>query len=218
MTAHLVRAVRWGAFGVLAAVASIYLAVRTGVGGGPPDALTTMRVVTALLALGCCAALDDPAAPTLAASPTALRRRRAVQAAVTLVPAAVLWVLALRVTVLRTGASAAAAGLLVECAGLLAFVWTVALVAQRFGLHEPGAVAGAVVLPVLLVSTALPNSTMLFTEFDDPAWHAAHQRWAVALAALVGSAVIATRDPAARRFGRFGEPSVAEHGWQLTDE
>jgi hypothetical protein len=218
MTAHLVRAVKWTGFVAVAAAASIYLAMRVSAGGGPQDALTTMRGVTALLALGCCAALDDPAAPVLAACPTPLRRRRAEQAAVTLVPAVLLWVIALTVTTARAGASAVAAGLLVEGAALLAFIWTVGLVAQRFGLHEPGAVAGAITLPVLLVVTGLPHSTALLTGLDDPAWHASHQRTTAVLAVLIGLALIATRDPAAHRIEHFREPPGAEPGWQLTDE
>jgi len=157
-----------------------------------------MRVVALLLVLACCTALDDPAAPTLAASPTPLRRRRARQAAVSLVPTAALWWLAFAVTMAPAGATAWAAALIIEGTALLAIAWTVALLAQRFGQHQPSPSAAAVTAAALVVIIHLPRPIALFTELTDPSWQDAHQRWAVLLALLLATAALATRDPGAR--------------------
>jgi hypothetical protein len=213
------RATRWAPFIVMACIATSYLAAHTSTGDDPKAAVETMRVVTLLLALGCCAAFDDAAAVTLAASPTRLWHRRARHAVVTLVPAALLWLLAFVMVVPRSGASAATTGLLLEAATLLAFVWTTALVAQRFGLHEPSPITGSVAVAADLAIIGLPHSITLFTALDDPAWHAAHQHWAALLAGLVVIAAGAVRDPAGRRFRRFATRRPPdEQYWPYADD
>jgi hypothetical protein len=209
------RAARSAPFVAMATAAASYLATHVpSEHDSAAAAVTTMRILTVLLALSCCAALDDPAAPLLAASPTRLWRRRARHAGVTLVPAALLWLVAFVIT---SPPSDASAGLALEAAALLAFVLTTALVAQRFGMHEPGTVAGSVTVAAFLALIGLPHSITLFTPLDDPSWHAIHQRWAGLLAALVVVAAAALRDPAARAFHRLAERRPDERHWTYAD-
>ena len=217
MIGYRLRAAKWTAFVPLALTAVLYLIANRSV-DDPQHALDTMRVITVLLALGCCAALDDPAAPTLAASPTRLRRRRAQQAAATLVPAALLWGIGYTLTIARSGAAGSASGLLIESAGLFAITCTIALVAQRLGRQAPGPIVGSGFMVAVLVILGLPHPITLLPALGDPTWQAAHQRWTVLLAVLIAVAALTTRDPAGQGISSVPRRAIAPRRGELTDE
>ena len=205
MIRHLLRVTRWTPFLAMSSIAVSYVIFRLHAASGPAAAVQTMRVVTVLLALACCACVDDAAATTLAASPTRLCRRRALQAITTLGPSAALWGVAFAITGPR---STTGSGVVREALALLAFVCVTALVAQRLGLHEPGPVAGAVMALTALLLLDVPDSVALFTGPGDPRWAAAHQRWTALLAGLLMLGAGALRDPAARPLHRLAGASA----------
>jgi hypothetical protein len=103
-------------------------------------------------------------------------------------------------------------------AALIAFVWTTALVAQRFGIHEPSPTAGALTVLAVLAILTLPRSITLLTTLDDPAWtrvaptldrtarHPCRRRGA--------------RNPRPSRpsVRRFATPRPHQQSWRLLDD
>jgi hypothetical protein len=149
-------------------------------------------LVALLLALGTSLVLDDPAAATLAASPTTLWRRRRLRLTLALGLVGVAWVAVGRV------AGHPDVGLAPPGPASLVLVTFVGVVlasaALAGGDHQLGGVAaGPVLLGFMVVANLLPDRWSLL-----PA--AGHERrWALVLAATLVVLLVASRDPAARR-------------------
>jgi hypothetical protein len=142
-------------------------------------------------------ALDDPAAVTLAASPSSLRRRRAHRVAIVLVVAGTWWIGVVEYVTVRAGRfplvdRTLLFGVLVAIA--LATAAAVAHLGERTG----GGIAGVVVTLGAFATTFLPPRTWLPLPNSPDAPGATGRLLAVAVA-TVAVLWIASRDPAGRR-------------------
>jgi hypothetical protein len=145
-----------------------------------------------LLALGTSLVLDDPAAATLASSPTTLWRRRRRRLTLALVLVGVAWVVVDRV------AGHPDAGLVPPVSATLVLGTLLGLVLASAALaggddQLGGAAAGPVLLGFVVVVAKLPECLSLLPV-------AGHERrWGLVLAATVLMLAAASRDPAGRR-------------------
>ena len=171
--------------------------------------LLQLRLAALALCVGAAFVLDDPAAETLATSPSSLPFRRLVRVALVLPLVAALWALVLWYA--GTGFDAA---LTLELAAMLAVTLAAAAFAiPRLADGRGGAAAAPSLLVLMGASTfALPDAWTLFAQGpSDPRWAGSHARWTVVLLAAVAGLVYASLDPArSRRLGaraaRGGEP------------
>jgi hypothetical protein len=182
---YLVRSVWWQPIVVAAVAAAVVLRLAR------LDPAMERFLVALLLALGTALVLDDPAAATLAASPTTLWRRRRHRLALALVLVGVAWVALDRVAG-HPGAALVPPGSATLVLGtLLGVVLASAALAggdDRLG----GAAAGPVLLGFVIVVAQLPERWSLLPV-------AGHERrWGLVLAAAVLVLLAASRDPAAR--------------------
>lgn len=171
---------------------------------GEVRALVALRVTALLLAAGAAFALDDPAAATLAASPTALRVRRAHR----LVPVGAAWGLLWALAVVTTAGAGMAVPLAiptVEAGAMLALALAVAAVAAP---HVPEGRGGVVAGPALTLATVgvlmaqylHPRWATLFAlSPGGPEWDAARIRWIVLLATALVTLAVTSLDPARGR-------------------
>lgn len=171
--------------------------------GGEAPALAALRVSAFLLATGGAFALDDPAAATLAASPTPLRARRGHRLVLLGTVWAALWAVALGAAeaVSATGALPVAVAT-IEAAGMLVLALAAAAVALP---HVPegrgGVVAGPALtlamLGALLAQYHHPRWATLFAfSSTQPEWQTARARWVVLLVGAVIALACASVDPA----------------------
>jgi hypothetical protein len=189
---HLVRAVSWQSILVGGFVA-------LALAGRGFDAPLKQTLAAAALALGASFAFDDPAAATLASSPSPLWWRRATRLALTVPLAAVIWLAVVFVARLSPGATGSAN---LEATTLLAIVLCSAAVSVGRRGDGVGSVAAApTLLAFLATAMALPARWALYPVGDRPGV------WAVVLAAAVVAMFVACRDPAAPR---LLAPSTAE--------
>ena len=193
----LLRSVRWQPTVAGAAIAAVLLGVRRDHLGHSAQAVTALRAVALLLAVGVAFALDDRSRRTVQSVPSPAWWRAVGQASVALVPAVVAWVAALVWVSTRTGDLPALA-LSLEAAALVAVGLALAAGLVRWrDLVDPGAVAGPVLLVSGLMIAQLPERVALMVG-PGPGWSAAHLRWSALLAAAVAILLLAVRDPAAR--------------------
>ena len=156
-----------------------------------------LRLAAVALAAGAAFVLDDPAAETIAASPTPLLFRRLLRAALALPVVAALWAL-----LLLHADAAPAWALTLELAAMLATTLAVAALAAPLVPDGRGGVAAAPALLVLLgaAALALPDGLTLFAAGPlDARWEASHERWASVLVAAVLAFVYASLDPGRAR-------------------
>jgi hypothetical protein len=201
----LLRSVRWQPTVAGAAIAAVLLGVRRDHLGHSAQAVTVLRAVALLLAVGVAFALDDRSRRTVQSVPSPAWWRAVGQASVALVPALVAWVAALVWVATRTGDLPVLA-LSLEAAALVAVGLALAAGLVRWrDLVDPGAVAGPVLLVSALMIAQLPERVALMVG-PGPGWTAAHLRWSALLAAAVAIALLAVRDPAARSPLRHSRP------------
>ena len=112
-----------------------------------------LRVAAVLLAAGAAFALDDPAATTLASSPTPLSTRRSMRMAMALGACFATW--AVMLSIAGSPARTAAAGLSVEAAGMLAVALAAASVATPWMANGRGGLAGGPTLVSFLLTAML---------------------------------------------------------------
>lgn len=185
------RATRWAPW-LLAATTSLVLVLLHS--DGP--VATPLQISGLLLGAGAGFALDDPAAETLAPSPTSLRRRHSVRVVgIALATALLTLVLGSLAHPAGTGEAAALEAM---TAGLLGLNLGVAGVAGRLtGWRHGGPVSSPVVLILVIVSSMLPPAWRPLPTGDIPGgWTAIWTRWT--LACLLGLLLLAhaCRDPA----------------------
>jgi hypothetical protein len=191
------RALRWQPMVASWALAAALLGWRVSDVSDPAAAVTLLRLVAVLLALGALFVLDDEALSIAAAAAVSLAVRTATRVAVAAAGCAAAWLPALALTEARTGVRVPA-GISVEIAALLACGLAVAAAAQRFfDLPEPGLAAGPAAVGLILGLLQLPEQFAFVTPPGD-GWLAAHLRWAGLLAIGALALVASTRDPATR--------------------
>lgn len=216
LATYVPRVGRWSVLPGAALVSAVVLVVASLTDGwSAGTALTGLRLGAVTLAAAAGYALDDPATDTLAASPTALRVRRAASLALAGIVVGALWagLLMLAAALLPDGAADACLGLVrgsltweLVTVGVIG-VAIGALVARRLGGNAGGAAAGPTV--VLLFFALVGPVGWLPASPLDPRWTDIHARmWMVALvvAAVIGWA---TRDPWQRSERSNGRHLVA---------
>lgn len=191
----LLSAVRWQPSIGAIALAALLLALKADDLGAGGTALMLLRGVAALLALGAAFLLDDPAANTVAGSPTSLAWRRSHRLALLAMLVGTPWTLAV-LAVQSRGTDVPIAGLTLELATLLAVGLAAGAIITRWtDAPEPGVFAAPLTVGILLTAFRLPEQCALFVP-RGPLWGPAHERWALVLAAAVLAFLQCTRDPA----------------------
>jgi hypothetical protein len=195
-------AIRWQPAMVAWATVAVLLAIKDDALDDPGAALLLLRAVGVVAVLGAAFVLDDEAATTLEAAPTALAWRRFLRAAVAVALvtppwAAAVWRLDTHATRLPV------AGLTLELFGLLLLALAAAAAVTRgSGSTDPGVATTPVVLVVVLGAFQLPSGFALYG-FPGPGWDAAHARWLGVFATATLLLLWCGRDPAARRLIRW---------------
>jgi hypothetical protein len=193
----LLRSVRWQPTVAAAGIAAVVLGVRRDHLGHPAQAVSVLRVVGLLLAVGLTFALDDRSRRTVQSVPSPAWWRAAGQLSVALVPAGSAWAAALGWVSTRTGDLPVLAVSL-EAAALAAVGLALAAALVRWrDLGDPGVVAGPALLVSGLMLAELPQRFALVVGLG-PSWTAAHLRWLALLSAALAVLLLAARDPAAR--------------------
>jgi hypothetical protein len=193
----LLRSVRWQPTVAAAGIGALVLAVRRDHLDHSAQAITVLRAVALLLAVGLAFSLDDRSRRTVQSVPSPAWWRAAGQVSVALIPALAAWIAALGWVSARTG-DLPVLGLSLEGAALAAVGLALAAGLVRWrDLGDPGAVAGPALLVSGLMIAQLPDRLALVVG-PGPAWTAAHLRWSALLSAAVAVMLVAVRDPAAR--------------------
>lgn len=139
--------------------------------------------------------MDDPAAPTLAPSPTPLITRRLLREMIVMVTMLAAWFVAQLIANLSGPAGQSAGALLREFAASAAVACAVASFARNDTAVSPGASAtGAALMTVLTISAMAYRWPALPTLGDGPT----SQRWWIVVGAGLVASAWASRDPAAR--------------------
>ncbi|MBW6434805.1 hypothetical protein KZ829_13760 [Actinoplanes hulinensis] len=188
------RATPWTAFlaaaGVGLAIVAVPAVLRVELTA--EDLVGLLRAAAVCGALGLAFLLDDPAARTVATVPTPRPLRYAARAGVILPAAAAWWALVLTIT--GDGALLPLGGVTVEAAALGGVALAVGAVRLRSG-DNGGIVAAPAVLVLVIAASRIPPDLALYVPPGDERWAAAHDRWAVLLAAAVAVSVWAVAEP-----------------------
>lgn len=153
-----------------------------------------LRLAAIALCVAAAFMLDDPAAQSLAASPTPLLFRRLLRIALLLPLIAGLWAIVLW----RAGEKFTTA-LTLELLTMLVVTLAAAAIAAPLVPDGRGGLAAAPALLTLLAAAllVLPAGWTLFAHDPaDPAWQSSHTRWALVLVTAVATLLAASRDPA----------------------
>lgn len=192
------HAVRWQPSLGAAALAALLVGWKADDLDRAGTALMVLRGVAALLALGAGFLLDDAAASTLAASPTALLYRRSHRMALGLTCVGLPWAFAL-LAVRSRGTDLPLMGLTIELAAMvLLTLATCAVITHRADVPEPGVLVAPLIAGFLLAAFRMPERWALMVA-PGPSWEAAHGRWAVLATAAILVLVQYSRDPARSR-------------------
>jgi hypothetical protein len=168
----------------------------------PPELQQIIDIVRRagfFLALGAPFLLEDPAATTIASSPTTLFVRRSLRLGIGIGAIVPVWAAILGYAAVRMdGGGLPAGALTLEFAAILmiGFVLSVGSIARGYAAGPSGAVA------LFLLSWALPwvphRWALLGGAPGDGEWAAAHLRWAVAVAVALCLTIAFSLDPARR--------------------
>jgi hypothetical protein len=192
--------VTWRPMAAAGAGAVVVLALST-----PAQVPLRMSMAGACLAASAAYVIDDPAAATVASSPTHLSARRTVRTAVGIAGAGVGWIAVLLVSGLRVDGVAAGPATL-EVAALLVLGLAASALAATIGDGTEGAIAGVVATMVCFASRFLPGPSWLPLP-PEPTAPGAAGRLLLVLATAAAVLAVASRDPAApRRLARQARP------------
>jgi hypothetical protein len=194
------RTLPWATLGAAGGVGLLLAAMPRLTDGEPTpwQALNLLRCVALTGALGLAFLLDDPARHSTAAVPARRLARQALRAALVAPPLALWWAAAL--LLVPADGRPPVGDVTLEAAAVC--LLAVAGAAATVGLTErtrpgPGVAAGllsaAVLAPLLL-----PERWALFVPVEDDRWAAAHDRWALLLAAAVTAWALYGRERLAR--------------------
>ncbi|HWH35330.1 MAG TPA: hypothetical protein VNT56_08440 [Acidimicrobiales bacterium] len=174
--------------------------------------LAGLRLAALLMSTGAAFALEDPAASTLASSPTGLRARQGLRLGLLLLTLAALWTAVAAAAAVLAGVAPSALPLgaaTLEAVAMLAVALAVTAAASRTA-DGRGGVTGSSALLLAMLAALLgqqrwPRHLTVFPfEPSDPAWELAHTRW---FGVLVGAVVVlaaACSDPARRPLAQTG--------------
>ncbi|WP_141205704.1 ABC transporter [Streptomyces griseorubiginosus] len=191
------RTVPWRVVGA-GAVVGLLVVRLPGLLGGTPDAwlgLNLLRAAALVFALGLAFLLDDPARRLTTPVPTRRWARTGLRVALVTPLAAVWWTAALLLVPAQSRPPVGPVTL--EAGATAALALAAASVVVRFTEEpEPGASVAVGLLTLALLAPALiPSRWDLFVPAGDPAWAAAHVRWAAVLTAAVVMAVLCAPEP-----------------------
>lgn len=182
------RSITWIPLLAATALAVVLALVRQGESAAAP-----LQVGAFLLGTATAFAIDDPAVETLASSPASLLIRRAYRVAPTVVIAAAVMVVVLRIQ--GESESDEVPLLLAMFAGFTALSLAIGGLATRWRGHG-GAVAAPSVFALLIVSTMVPPQWRPLPTGDIPAGAGEIlRRWSIATAIGVAVFLWSSRDP-----------------------
>ncbi len=161
------------------------------------SAMTVLRMVAVVLAVGAVFVLDDDAAVSVASAPTPLWWRRLLRYGVAAVFVLPVWIAVAAYTRAQQPELPWLRHSL-ELAALVAVGLAVASAVDRWsGATEPGMAAALSVLGCTLVAAYLPPRVALFVQPESAHWQASTLRWVALLIMGLAVLVATTRDPAA---------------------
>ncbi|WP_051735439.1 hypothetical protein [Streptomyces sp. NRRL B-3229] len=191
------RTVPWRVVGVGAVMGLLVVWLPRLLGGTPDEwlGLNLLRAAALVFALGLAFLLDDPARRLTTPVPTRRWARTGLRVALVTPVAAVWWTAALLLVPAQSRPPVGPVTL--EAGATAALALAAASVVVRFTEEpEPGASVAAGLLTLALLAPALvPSRWALFVPVGDPAWAAAHVRWAVVLTAALVTAVACAPEP-----------------------
>ncbi|WP_229880752.1 ABC transporter [Streptomyces viridiviolaceus] len=194
------RTLPWRALGAAGTVGLLLAGTSRLVSGGPTPWLTLVLLRAAALvgALGLAFLLDDPARHLTAPVPTRRPLRQALRAVLVAPPVALWWAAVLLLAPAKVRPPVA--GVTVEAAATCALAFAGAAAAVRLTREQrPGqAVAAALLTSAVLAPLLLPDGWELFVPAENPAWDAAHDRWALVSVAAVVAWGLCGPEPSAR--------------------
>ncbi|MFD8274248.1 ABC transporter [Streptomyces flaveolus] len=201
------RTLPWRALGSAGSL-GLLLAGTPRMAGAEPtpwQALTLLRGVALVGALGLVFLLDDRARHLTAPVPTRRPLRQALRVALVAPPAALWWTAVLLLA--PSGTRPPVGDITLEAAAMCVLALAGAAAAVRLTDEpRPGpAVAAALLVVAVLAPLLIPDDWALFVVPDDPRWRAGHDRWAVLLAAVAVAWAVCGPEPVGRR-GRRGRP------------
>ncbi|MDQ4059433.1 MAG: hypothetical protein M3124_09960 [Actinomycetota bacterium] len=192
------RSIPWVPLATAALVSTLVVGWRHGHAAAVP-----LQLVAILLSSAAGFALDDPAAETLAASPTSLLRRRLLRLLLVGPPVAVVWGLLLWWQ--GTDGAEETWALMLLFAGLLGLSMGVSGIAgRRSAKGSGGIVVPPAIFVLLILSTVIPREWRPLPLGDVPGgWDQIYLRWGAA--AVLGTIAFLTssRDPATRAIRAF---------------
>lgn len=171
-----------------AGVLGLLVAGAPALTGGEPtrwQTLTLLRGVALIGALGLAFLLDDPARHLTAPVPAPRPLRQALRVALVAPLAALWWTAVLLVAPSESRPPADDITLEAVAMGALALAGAAAVVRLTDEARPGPAIAATLLLTAVLAPLLAPDGWALFVPPDDPRWPAAHDRWAVLLAAVV---------------------------------
>ncbi|MET9777348.1 ABC transporter [Streptomyces sp. NPDC006367] len=171
----------------------------TGAEPTPWQTLTLLRGIALTGALGLAFLLDDRARHLTTPVPARRPLRQALRVAL-VAPFAALWWAAVLLLV-PAGLRPPAGDMTLEAAviGVLALAGAAGTVRLTEEPRPGPAVAAALLVAAVLAPLLLPEDWALFVVPDDPRWAAAHDRWAVLLAAAAALWAASGPEPVGRR-------------------
>lgn len=189
------RSMAWGPLaGAGAALAVIAVGLRPW--EGQPLSLSAVRLAVALAAVAAAFGADDSAAPTLAASPSPLSRRRATRLALVLAGgAAVAAGASLAIATLGSSGDLPLARVLLEALGMQLAAIVCAL---RFGGDRGACLFAGTLLGALLVQQRYPDYALFPLAPGGPGWQRAGLAWVAIVLTAAGAVIALSRDPSRR--------------------
>lgn len=191
------RSMAWGPLaGAAAALVVIAAAMRPW--QGHPLSLSAVRLAIALAAAAAAFGVDDTAAPTVAASPTPLSRRRTTRLGLVIAAgAAVAASASLTIAALGGTGDLPLARVLLEATGMQL---TAIMCALLFGGDRGACVFAGTLLAALLAQQRFPDYALFPLASGGPGWQRAGFSWMAIVIAAAGAVIALSRDPANRGY------------------